>query len=184
MSDTDLIEKAEEVITEACATEEPLPVTEEEPTCNGQCHSCHQHEEEESSEPKNYPVNKTVIDKMNSLMAKADKGAKLCRKDMMFVIRTLHGVCQLHEHMLHGILNDLVTLAREIGTTDHGVFDLSTTFAAVHMLLRNKGVITDEEVASCWKEVMAQAKKELEEAKAEQEAQEKQEASRIIVPGK
>lgn len=183
MEEKEVVQEATEVNIEAPATEDDEVVISPR-GCDGQCSSCDKHTEETEAAEQQFSVSKSTVEKLNALMAKADKGAKLSRKDMLFAIRVLRGVCQIHEQMLHGILNDLVTLAKELGTTDHGVFDLSTTFAAVHMLLKRKGLITDEEVVECWKEVMAQAKKELQEAKEEQEAELEKEQNRIIVPGK
>jgi hypothetical protein len=117
-----------------------------------------------------------MLAKADAILAKADQGKKLDRRDMLFAIRELRNLCSAHEGLTQAIIDDLVQVVRRIEMMNVSIIQQNVGMTAHKQLLEAKGVFTEEELKEVWdgivKAILAQQKK----------ASEGEEESRIIKP--
>jgi hypothetical protein len=125
-------------------------------------------------------LDKTRVDRLNLMgrvdefLAKAEKGKRFDRKDMLLVIKELASLCAHHEGLIQAVISDMVSVVKRIEIMNINTIQFNVGLTATKMLLEEKGVFTEAELEVMWKKIVVDI---METKKAEAEAD-----RRIITP--
>ncbi len=118
-----------------------------------------------------------MLAKADSILAKAEAGKKIDRRDMLFVLRELRNLCSSHEGLFQAMIEDMVQIVRRVEMMNVSIIQHNVALTAQKQLCEVKGVYTEEELKEAWNEIVKAVL-----AQQKEQAGEQEEPSRIVKP--
>ena len=137
--------------------------------------------EEQLEDQQPEGLDQTRIDRLNLLgkvdqfLAKAEKGKRFDRKEMLSVIKELAALCAQHEGVIEAMIADMVQIVKRLEVMNVNTVQFNVGLTATKTLLEEKGIFTEEELKATWEKVV----REIIESK---QAEKKESERRIITP--